>query len=618
MKKLFYFLVALPVVAFSQVKKENYDYFVQFNTPQLNKKVDLDQLFTHKAFKEFNKENANIKLNDFISFIDKERAISIHGNFTDSIPYYQVTIPLAQVEKFEQFLQNRTQKKGDSIQKHATYAMVTSRSGFTMAWDSKNLVVFELLNIPNYNTNPYSYQYDDYNDDYYEEEEEVVEVEIEEYDEDTPTIREGEILPPPPTEEEIGNLAEVEPYDEDWESEEVVVEDDEYDDDFYQDYRKEGEQTQEEKIAKQEALVAQMFEKSFVAPTSAKVNAKADISSWIDYQSVYSQVSSLYSLFSTFTPKANVPSDYAIKGMGADLYFENGKARMEQTVEYTEALAKIMSKIVRRKPNKKAFNHFPKNEPLAYLSYHINTAEALKNYPKIAEQMLSSLPVEKQDVDIMMDLITTLIDEEATATLFDGDFTLFFHDMEQYEYSYTSIEYDEDYQETEVEKTITKNKPVFSMIITSSHPTMSEKLINLGVRKHALTPENGHYTFTDKELGEVAILRDGAVLVFTNGLEYLGDNAPSAFAKKVKKNVSSNYCFGNFDINRFVKRYLMNEDFGKDTATILKISDQVKNFQVSASKKIKHNKMKLEAELNFTSQDQNIIIQTLDLIDYLK
>lgn len=620
MKKLFYLVLALPIIGLSQTDK-NYDYFVQFNTPQFAKKVNLDSLFNHKAFKEFNKESVDFKLKDFISFIDRNKAISIHGNFTDSIPYYQLTIPLAKADAFENFIQNKINKQEDSIpdvvQKMSGYQILSSKNDdFSIAWNANNLVLFGLLENSNYNSSLYGYNYDDYDEGVVVDEvEEYNEDYNEEYDDDEVVVVETVEVPPPPTAQEIEAATEWEQEDE----EPVVV----YDGNYYQqldeEYRKEAEEARKEKHAKQEAILAQLFENGFVAPTFNKVNAKADVSSWVDYQSVYSKISNFYYLFRTFAPRVNTPTNYTVQGVGADFFFENGKARMEQTVEYSPDLAKIMKKVVNRKPNKNAFNHFPKAEPLAYLSYHINTAEVLKNYPKIIDQMLANLPVEKQDTDIVTDLISTLIDEEATATLFDGDFTVFFHNMEQYEYTYTGIEYDDNYEQIEVEKTITKNKPVFSVLFTSTHPTIGQKLINLGVRKNLLIEENGYYSIkgTD-DLGDVALIKDQDVIIFTNGLDYLNTDSQSDFAKKVKKNLSSNYSLGNFDINGFVKNYLMSADFGNDTASILKLSNQFKNIQFNASKKLHGNTMKIEAEFNATSTEKNIIIQTLDLVEYLK
>ena len=57
MRTYFYLLLALPTLLFSQNNSVKHDYFIQFNTPQFAKKVNIDELFNHKAFKSFNREN---------------------------------------------------------------------------------------------------------------------------------------------------------------------------------------------------------------------------------------------------------------------------------------------------------------------------------------------------------------------------------------------------------------------------------------------------------------------------------------------------------------------------------------------------------------------------------
>lgn len=90
---------------FSQEKLEKYDYFVQFNTQQFAKKVNIDSLFNHKVFKSVNQADSDFKLNDFILFIDKSNPVTIHGNFTDSITYYrEMTFPLKDVNGWNAFI----------------------------------------------------------------------------------------------------------------------------------------------------------------------------------------------------------------------------------------------------------------------------------------------------------------------------------------------------------------------------------------------------------------------------------------------------------------------------------------------------------------------------------
>jgi signal peptidase I len=621
MKKIFYFLFLFPVLVFSQVKQDKYDYFVQFNTTQFAKKVNMDSLFNHKVFKSVNEANSDFKLNDFISFIDKTKSVTIHGNFTDSIAYYQMTFPLKDTKGWNTFIQNKVNKNNlsttDSIQevikvhsKHSVYS--PKKDDFSVAWNENNFIIYGLVEN-NFKPNNSFYTVVDtsavsFDEDYYEEEEEY---EVEDV-----------VLPPPPPPVK-GNAKTIEVVE--VPTKELVIEEvveEAFDDEEYKKWLTsfEQEQAQEriQKHVKQEEQIALLFENGFVTPTSSKINTSADISCWMNYEAVYGRMSSIYYLMGTFNPNRGINnSNNSIKGMNMDFYFENNKARMEQKVEYSESLANVMQKVVARKPNKNIYNYFPKQDPLAFFSYHSSTEELLKNYPEIMEQFLGNMLIDKQDTEIITDLISTIVDEEATATLFDGDISMFLHAMETYESTFMSRTYDEDYEEIEEEKTITKTRPIFTMIMTSTHPTMGDKLLNLGVRKNLLQKQDGYYLVNQSEdLGDFVILKRGDVMVFTNGLNYLNDGSKSDFTKKVKKDLTKNYFYGNFEMQRFFKAYVLNLDLGSDTAKMIRLGNQFKNMEFKASNKLNNRIMKLEMEINSNFSNENIVLQTLDLIDF--
>ncbi len=620
MKKYFYLFLILPVLVFGQEK--NYDYFVQFNTQQFAKKANMDSLFNHKAFKNFNKENAKLKLNDFMSFVDKSKPVIIHGNFTDSIPYYQISLPLIDDKGLQQFVQRKIDqaKENDSIvetvKSYPKYQIYSSKSdSYTLAWDKKNLVVYGVLNAFHKN------EYKGFEIDTMDVAEAVV---------DSTAVAEEYVVEEavePATEaivEDVVHAAEVaqENEDSDEESEESE-EDEEYNDEYYrkldEEREKEREKERIEKQVKQEAQVALLFEEGFVMPFSDKINSKADISAWLNYASFSSSMNSFRYLYRFMPSVGTYETEHAIKGMNADFYFENDKARIEQTVEYSEPLAKIVSKVISGKPNKNIFKYFPSEAPLAYMSYHVNTEEALKNYPKLTEQALANLPLEKQDIEIITDLFTTIIDEKATASIFDGDLSVFLHNIESYTEKVTSTTYDEDYEEVEEEKVINKTRPIFSVVMTSTHPTMTEKLLDLGVRKKVLLKENNYYVIkkSSPEFGPIVLLKDGDVFVITNGLKYLNNGLKSDFALDTKKQMAKNYISGNLNIKDFIKKMMEAGESSKDAERIAKISKQFKNLQFKSSKKLKENKMKFEMEFNSNFADQNIILQSLDLFDYL-
>ena len=113
------------------------------------------------------------------------------------------------------------------------------------------------------------------------------------------------------------------------------------------------------------------------------------------------------------------------------------------------------------------------------------------------------------------------------------------------------------------------------------------------------------------------IIKRRNIMVFTNGLDYLNNGSKSDFTKKVKKDLSKNYFYGNFEMQRFFKAYLLNQDLGSDTAKMIRLGNQFKNMEFKASNKLNNHIMKLEMEINSNFSNENIILQTLDLIDFL-
>jgi hypothetical protein len=304
-----------------------------------------------------------------------------------------------------------------------------------------------------------------------------------------------------------------------------------------------------------------------------------------------------------------------IEGLTFDFYFDNDKSRINQTIEYSEPLAKIMEKVIFRKPNKNIFNFFPKETPLAYLSYHWNSEETLKNYPQIFEQALSSLPFVKEDADIVTDLISTILDEKATATLLDGDVSFFLHNLETYESTSTSITYDENYEEVATENTVTNTRPIYSIIVTSTHPTIGNKLLDLGVRKKILVKENNHYLIKGSEkTGKLYVFKDGDVVVFSNGLDYLNANTSSDFSEKLKKDLAKNYLSADFNFKKFGSNVSKISDLGRYADRLLKTCNQLSNIHCSSLKKMRKNTILIESELTSNYSNKNIILQTLDLI----
>jgi hypothetical protein len=101
----------ISYIGLCQQPSKNYDYFVQYNSANSPKKVKIEQLTNHPLLNKLQKKMLTLIRNEFTALFDLEKNASIVGNFTDSIAYYQATIPIRNKEKLKAFLTKRNEKK---------------------------------------------------------------------------------------------------------------------------------------------------------------------------------------------------------------------------------------------------------------------------------------------------------------------------------------------------------------------------------------------------------------------------------------------------------------------------------------------------------------------------
>ncbi|KIC01880.1 hypothetical protein OA88_11635 [Flavobacterium sp. JRM] len=601
MKQFFSYLTLLiTLLANSQTNTKTYDYFVQFNGDQLSKKVNILDVLNHSLINKYTEGKPDIDINQYANLFKLDQKISVSGNFTDSIPYYQVTIPIKNRNDIKQFMQKMHAKKDAdsistaSIEDFPLYSLLTSvNKGSSMAWNDNYLVIVGFTK--KYSSNLY---------DIAETQEEITVDAVPD---------EGEPIEESPIDVNT-------PYSIEETTDSTAVDTDNY----YAEYELGRAAFDSLQSIQQNEFIKSLFEKGFIAPSSDKINASADISSWINYSAAMSSFYESYATLTQFTTYNKfLPSQKnwgnLVKGINLDFYFDNDNARVEEIIEYSKPMADIVNKIANRKINKNIYNYFPDKKPLGYMSYHLNTKETLKNFPNLMTEVLNSAALTKDDMGIVTDLISTIVDEEATATLFDGDLSMFLLDVKETEVTSKSYEYDDNYEEIEVEKKEKKSIPIFSMIFTSTHPTFGDKLIQLGVRKKLLVQKGNYYEIagTSGKYGDLFILKDKDVVVIANSRDYFNTNNGS-FVKEVKKDLKQNYFLAKLNIPEISNAYSHTAE--TKTADIKKIDQfatQFSDITLQSSKKLIDNKLKFELRLNSLKSNKNIILQTLDFVQEL-
>lgn len=607
MKQLYAFMFLFATYLTFGQNQNPYDYFVQFNGSQLSKKVNIDEVLNHPLISKYRDDKTGLNLKKYAALFQLDQKTTIHGSFTDSIPYYQVTIPIKNREEVKQFFTEKytINRNTDSvavpkIEDFGRYAVYTPKNQKTsFAWNDQYLVIFEL-------TKKYTSPAYDWGS--VEEDRVSVAVPYEETGIATDTTIAATVATPTQTET--------------YEDPPAITESD-YEG-SYAEYKKEQADFDLMLAEKQRLFIKKLFENGFVAPVSDKMTATADISSWLNYSSAMASLNSAYGAFSKlmnynkFLPLQNNVANM-VKGINLDFYFDQDNARIEEVVEYAEPMTKMVEKMTNRKVNQNIFKYFPDEKPLGYMSYHINTKAALENFPTLMADLFQNQRLQKEDITIITDLISTIVDEEATATLFDGDLSMFLYHVNEVEVTKKAYTYDENYEETVTEQKVKKDIPLFSVVFTSTHPTFGDKLIQLGVRKKFLE-QNGDFYFIlgTEEYGRVFIKKDKDVVLIANTLDYF-DDGKGLFVKEAKKELKKNYISGKLNFARAAFAYENSgKAKGKESGKLNRLSQQFSDFTFQSPKKLIDNKLKFELKLNSLKSDKNIILQTLDLAEELR
>lgn len=591
MKQFFTFLILFAFsLAYSQELSKKQDYFVQFNGNQLSKKVSVAEVLNHSVLKNYKDGKANLDINKYANLLKLDQKVTVHGNYSDSIPYYQITIPIKNRNDIKKFLAEKD-KENDSvanskptIEDFAQYSLYNSSDKkTTIAWNDSHLVIFGLTK--KYTYNDYAY--------------------VSPVVDSVPVPRASDII------------IETE------ETEADTTYANEYKDNYYADFQEEQIAFDSIQTINQTRFLKSLFENGFTVPSSDKVHENADISCWIDYASAMASFNSAYAALAQFTTfNKFLPSQKNlgnfVKGINVDFYFDNNNARIEEIVEYSKPIADLVGKISNRKVNKNIFNYFPAQKPLGYMTYHINTKEMLNSFPTFTAEIFSNPYILKEDIGVATDLISTIIDEEAAATLFDGDLSLFLYDVVEKEVTKKTFEYDENYEYKEVVKTIKKQIPLFSVIFTSTHKSFADKLIQLGIRKKGLTQKGNYYEIQGtQEYGNLFIFKEKDVVIVGNNIDAIFPK-DNSFSKEVRKELKQNYISAKVSLDKLVTAY-SNSGEAKESEikSLNRMAQQFSDVTLYSAKKLIDNKLKFELKLNSTKTDKNIILQTLDLVDEL-
>ncbi|WP_233268655.1 DUF1573 domain-containing protein [Cellulophaga sp. L1A9] len=186
---------------------------------------------------------------------------------------------------------------------------------------------------------------------------------------------------------------------------------------------------------------------------------------------------------------------YGGMSLTSKLNFDDTNASIKTVYTMNDEMAEYQRAIYNGKMNKNFFKYFNEDSMNGYFSINTSTEGTLSAYPKLVDAMFEGVEKEHLEdfVPIATRLISILLDEEAIAKVVRGDMLLVMNGVENVEVTYTTYDYDENYESIEVTKTKTEPIPKFILMVTSEEKEIFNRIMKIGIKEGAVTAENGFY-----------------------------------------------------------------------------------------------------------------------------
>jgi len=275
--------------------------------------------------------------------------------------------------------------------------------------------------------------------------------------------------------------------------------------------------------------------------------------------------------------------------------------------------------------NKNFYKYINEDQMLGYFAVNLSTEGLLKAYPKLMDYMFENSPNDEiaTIAPLATELFAIVVDEKGVSELLRGDMLFVLTDIKEREVTYTSYDYDEEYNRTETTKTKMEQVPDFLFMATASKKELYKRLMRLAVKENEATFENGIYQFkTPRSVPfDMFLTFKDDVVLFGSSKSHLMAINKGAFNAKVSgthkkimsKNSSSIYVNGKRIVNQ-IPAELYPRELRDKVDYLVKNTEDV----LFTTSKVKGNKMQGEMIWNTAEEGhKNSLAYFLNIINTL-
>ena len=308
--------------------------------------------------------------------------------------------------------------------------------------------------------------------------------------------------------------------------------------------------------------------------------------------------------------------------MNAHLYFDKDEARITSNMEVNNRWKKAIKKMYKSKIDNSFFKYFNENEIIGYTSIAMNTEAILNEYPDLISEMYGGmLPEFKEEMEVSAELFSLILDEEAVGELVTGNMLFILNDIGEKDVTYTTYEYDDEYNETKVEKTKKEMNPEFTVMIGSENEKLLFRVMKLGVKHKALEQNANYYKLNMPNkvpFDLFAVIKDEIVFITSSEkqLSNIISPNPVSVLGNHKKTIRKNAAVMHLNVEKLLSK-IPADELGRDEKKMISFATNNINNAYYKSGKMQGNNIVTEFVVETANNRENSLKVLLDFIDFM-
>ncbi|MGD1849038.1 MAG: DUF4836 family protein [Salibacteraceae bacterium] len=214
--------------------------------------------------------------------------------------------------------------------------------------------------------------------------------------------------------------------------------------------------------------------------------------------------------------------------------FEDDEVVLGMDVYLDRDTYKSYKKTYNNKIDKSFQKYLPADGTVAYYGASINIEALVEATRESFDPVLRLVPNYGKNMVDVLELADMVVDGDAMYDLWTGDVMLAWTGVKEFETTYISYDYDENFNQVEVVKTKTEKLPSFTALMSTEDDASWERMMKIGAATEVLKDMGGYFRVEEEDLEldfSLFIGVNDGVVIMTNDEDLLKYNLPDGLPK---------------------------------------------------------------------------------------